>query len=74
MKALRAELAVELIGGVVSVRAPRPTLWAHWELWSTNGNRAAGTLPAPTLREHIMDCKVAEANPFTALFRSPFHI
>ena len=74
MEALRAELAVELIGGVVSVGASCLTLWAHWELWSTDGSRAAGTLPAPTLRESIVGSEVSETNPFTGLVRSPFHI
>lgn len=74
MEALRAELAVELIGGVVSVGAPRRTLWAYWELWSTNGNRAARTLPAPALRESIVGHKVSEANPLTGMFGGPFHI
>lgn len=65
MKALRAELAVELVGGVVSVLA----LQAYWELWSTGGT--AGT---PTPRQSIVRCEVAVANPFTGLFRGSFQI
>lgn len=74
MKALGAELAVELVGGVVSVGAARLTLRARWEIWSAEGHGAAGTLPAPTLRQSVMGRKVSEANPRTELLRRPLDI
>lgn len=72
MKALRAELAVELVGGVVSVWATCLTIQAYGELRSTDGT--VGSLLAPTLRGTIIGCVVAMADPFTGLLRCLFHV
>lgn len=74
MKALRAEFAVELIGGVVPVRSPCLTLGVGWELGSADGNGTAGTVLAPDLRESVMGDKVGEADPLTGEFRCSFNI
>lgn len=70
MKALRAELAAKLIGGVVPVGAPWFALGAHWELWSGNG--AAGTVLDPALT--VIGCQVSKTESFADQFWSPFHI
>lgn len=74
MKAVRAEFAVELVGGVVPVGSPCLTLGVRWELRSADGNGTAETVLTPDLRESVVGGKVAEADPFTGEFRCSFHI
>jgi len=71
VEALRAELAVELVGGVVLVGGPGRTLRGPR---GAGGNRAAGTLPAPSLRESIVGREVPETDALTGRLRSPFHV
>lgn len=70
MKALRAELAVELVGGVVSVGTSGRSV----RIWSTDGDGAAGTFSDPTLGESVVNRQVPEGNAYADLFVRPFPV
>lgn len=72
MQALGAELVVELVRRVVSIRAPQRTFWARRGLGSANRSRGTEAIPVPLWS--IMGGSLSEANPLRGMFRRSFRI